>query len=535
MSTRMQDPCPRPSCSCCPGPLPGSVPGSVPGSISGARGLSGLTRRGFLGGLGGTVLGGLALRGKSWAALSAAGEPAEPCPDRKTLVVKPIFTYGTYVHRDQTSWRPWGGVEKPEHAEEEKARIRGELEKLSAAADFPVKMLPLSSVRSKAELDQVTDLGDADAVVIYAAAAGSDIFDAIAAMGKDIVFFVRYKSGPLYLWYEIIHPRYLRAHTDKLAKQGMSYRDVVVDSQDEILMRLRALCGLKNTFGAKIIAVGGPSGWAHPEAPDLARDRWKLDIHTLSYEDLGKLIGAARQDPDAMARARRKTDEYLRMPGVTLECKKEFVEGAYVMDEIFRRIMAQTGARALTLNHCMGTIMHVSETTGCMNLTWLNDDGFVAFCESDFVVIAAGILLNGISGKPPFLHNPTYPHEGIITLAHCTAPRRMNGKDLEPARILTHYESDFGAAPKIEFTKGQKVTVINSDFSEECWLGLTGTIVNVPFLPICRSQLDLQVDGCCDKLADKMRGFHWQMVYGDYMREVGYAMSKTKIGWETLA
>jgi len=236
-----------------------------------------------------------------------------------------------------------------------------------------------------------------------------------------------------------------------------------------------------------------------------------------------------------MERARRKTEEYLSQPGVTLECKKEFVEGAYVMDDIFRRLMTEVGARALTLNQCMGTIMHVSDTTGCMNLTWLNDDGFVAFCESDFVVIAAGILLNGISGKPPFLHNPTYPHDGIITLAHCTAPRRMNGKDLEPARILTHYESDFGAAPKIEFTKGTKVTVINSDFSEECWLGLTGTIVDVPFLPICRSQLDLQVDGCCDKLTDKMRGFHWQMVYGDYLREVGYALSKTKIGWETLS
>ncbi|MBN1441226.1 MAG: sugar isomerase, partial [Planctomycetes bacterium] len=490
MTHRKQDPCSLRSCSCCPSPLPAD------------GGLSGIPRRGFLGGLGATALGGLALAGKSWAALSAAEEPAGPSPDRKPLVVKPIFTYGTYVHRDRASWRPWGGVEKPEHAEEEKVRIRGELDKLAAAADFPVKMLPLSAVRSKAELDQVGDLKEADAVIIYAAAAGGDIFDAIAAMGKNIVFFVRYKSGPLYLWYEIIHPRYLRAHTDHLAKEGMSYRDVVVDSQDEILLRLRALCGLKNTFGAKIIAVGGPSGWAHPEAPELARDRWKLDIHTLTYDELGKLIQAARQDSRAMERARRKTDEYLSQPGVTLECKKEFVVGAYVMDDIFRRLMAQIGARGLTLNHCMGTIMNVSDTTGCMNLTWLNDDGFVAFCESDFVVIAAGILLNGISGKPPFLHNPTYPHDGIITLAHCTAPRRMNGKDLEPARILTHYESDFGAAPKIEFTKGQKVTVINSDFGEERWLGLTGTIVNVPFLPICRSQLDLKVDGDCDKLAD---------------------------------
>ncbi|MCK7524027.1 MAG: hypothetical protein MZV64_43570 [Ignavibacteriales bacterium] len=27
-----------------------------------------------------------------------------------------------------------------------------------------------------------------------------------------------------------------------------------------------------------------------------------------------------------------------------------------------------------------------------------------------------------------FLNDPTYPHDGIITLAHCTAPRKMDGR-----------------------------------------------------------------------------------------------------------
>jgi hypothetical protein len=38
----------------------------------------------------------------------------------------------------------------------------------------------------------------------------------------------------------------------------------------------------------------------------------------------------------------------------------------------------------------------------------------------------------------------------------------MNGKDAEPARLLTHFESDYGAAPsagrKVEMKLGQKVT-----------------------------------------------------------------------------
>ncbi len=80
----------------------------------------------------------------------------------------------------------------------------------------------------------------------------------------------------------------------------------------------------------------------------------------------------------------------------------------------------------------------------------LNDAGYLAFCESDFVVITSGILLHYASGLPVFLNDPTYPHDGIVTLAHCTAPRKMDGRRAERAKILTHFESDYGAAPKVE-------------------------------------------------------------------------------------
>jgi len=31
-----------------------------------------------------------------------------------------------------------------------------------------------------------------------------------------------------------------------------------------------------------------------------------------------------------------------------------------------------------------------------------------------------------------------------------------------------------------------------------------------------------------------MPGFHWEMVYGEYLRETGYALRKTGIGWQVL-
>jgi L-fucose isomerase-like protein len=224
----------------------------------------------------------------------------------------------------------------------------------------------------------------------------------------------------------------------------------------------------------------------------------------------------------------------LKLPGTTLETKRQFVDNAFLLEQIFRRLMARADCRAITINACMGTIMPISETTACLPLSTLNDDGYMAFCESDFVAIPGGILLANISGRPAFLNDPTYPHDGVITLAHCTGPRKMDGKTLEPARIMTHFESDYGAAPKVEMHNGQKLTVIVSDFKAERWLGLTGEIVDHPFLPICRSQIDVRFGANSDLVAERMPGFHWMVSYGDYTREIGYALKKIPIAWDYL-
>jgi len=481
------------------------------------------------------ALGGLALTGLTWKSLAAAEGELDQPPGRKPLVVKPIFAYGTYAHRPQTSWRPWGGIETQEQADAEMGRIQKELEELARLADFPVQMLPLSSVRNAAEMSAVPELGTADVRLVYASSGGNAL-NPLRELNKDTIFFVRHQSGPVYLWYEIISPRFLRQHTDTLAVEGMDDGDVVVDSQEEILWRLRSLCGLRNTVGSRILAIGGPNAWAQPKdvVPNLVRDKWKMDIRTVAYEDLAKLIEQAVADPQAMALARHRAAEYLKLPETTLETELSFVEHGMLLDQIFRRLMVEAECGAITIDGCMGTIMPMSKTTACLTLSTLNDDGYLAFCESDFVVIPSGMLLGGISGKPVFLNDPTYAHDGLITLAHCTAPRKMDGKTLEPARVLTHFESDYGAAPKVEMHNGQELTNIVPDFAAERWVGLSAEIVDHPFLPICRSQIDVRFKCDSQLLAERMPGFHWMTGYGNYLREVGYAIKRIPIKWDCL-
>ena len=497
---------------------------------------SSLTRRDFLKGAGLTALGSVAPAGLSWPLPAARSQDPGEAIRRAPLKIKPLLFYEIPQRRPQTSWRSWGGIQTEADVREETARIRGEIEALGRRAEFPVDVLPISLARKAADLEGARDIAEADVLLVYAAGGWLDLFDALDATGKDRILFCRHKSGPVYLWYEIISPRYLRRHTDAPVVKGADDDDVVIDSQDELLWRLRALAGLRNALGTRILAIGGPDAWAQPAGvvPQLVVEKWKFDIVTVSYDELGKLIRQARADKAAVGRAGARAAEYLGQSGTRLETDRGFVVKAMLLDEVFRAMMKTAGCRALTINGCMGTIMPPAETSACLTLSTLNDDGYLAFCESDFVVIPSGVLLANIASRPVFLNDPTYPHDGIITLAHCTAPRKMNGRTAEPARILTHFESDYGAAPKVEMAKGQLTTNIAPDFAAKRWMGLRGEIVEAPFLPICRSQIDIGYKGDDRLLARRMPGFHWMTAYGDWTREVGYALKRVAIEWDFL-
>ena len=496
-----------------------------------------ISRREFVRITGTGALGTMAFSRLTWSMLSAEQTTEEFKVHRQPLIVKPILTYEVPEHRPQTSWRSWGGIRTEKDASDEITRIQNELKSLSDKTDFPVTFLPVSGVRNPRDLDNINDLASADLFLIYASGGGSDNFDALNKMGKNIIFFCRHRSGPVYLWYEIISPRYLRQHTDMHTVKGIDEDDVVIDSQDELLWRMRALCGLKNTINSRIVAIGGPGAWSQPleVVMKTVQERYKLDIQSVSYEELGRLITEARKDNSMMNDARSRADKYLQDNSVRLETDRKYVENCFALEEIFKRLMNRFNCRAITVNNCMGTIMPLAETTACLTLSLLNDAGYLAFCESDFVAVPAGILMANISGKPAFLNDPTYPHDKMITLAHCTAPRRMDGKKLQPARILTHFESDYGAAPKVEMLVGQTVTNIMPDFAFTRNVGLSGVVLDNPMLDICRSQIDISYNCDSRKVAEHMPGFHWITVYGDYVKETGYALKKIGIKFENLA
>ena len=504
-----------------------------------------LNRRSFIGLTGGAIAGAGLI---SPSALLARGEaahwdpkmwdPDKPfAPTGKALRIQPVLMYTQSQRREAASWKSWGGIQTHEAASEEVERITKELASLSETADFPLEVLPVAKVTTPEEAAKVQE-GDFDTLVLYPARGGGELLRSCFSKKGDTVIFVRHRSGPVYYWYEALSVAYLKTgkEGEEPWKAGDIYvDDVVVDDSQELLWRLRALCGVKNFLGSRIVALGGVWGKYSGEAPEVARKKYGLDIIEIGYDQVEDRIKSAIADKDMVSRAEEWTDKFLSMPNTTLMTERPFVVNAFVLYGLFKDLMRENDAPAFTIRECMSTILPMSQTTACLSLGLMNDEGLLAFCESDFVVIPSGILLHHISRKPVFMHNSTFPHEGLVTCAHCSAPRRMDADRYEPMQVLTHYESEYGAAPKVEIPEGQEVSFIDPEYSTGRWVGFKGTVESNPFLEICRSQQDVQIHGDWKKLIKEVRDSHWMMVYGDYLKEVGYASRRIGIEWEDIS
>jgi len=456
-----------------------------------------------------------------------------------TLTVQPVLMYKLPTPKPQSSWKSWGGIQTEASVSEEVSRITGELEQLQRRAGFPLTVRPVRRITTEESARELAGM-DHDLTLVYACTGGGNLLRACFAAKPDALVFVRHQSGPVYYWYEALSTAYLKAGSvaqadaSQAAQSNVHVEDVVVDDLNELLWRLGAVAAVHATRGTRIVALGGPWGKYAADAPDKARQRFGLQIIDVNYDDFERRLRELRADRAVQADAEQWTRRFLALPHTRLLTEKPFVVNAFILYVAFKELLDAHSATAFTIKSCMGTIIPMSDTTACLTLGLLNDEGLIAFCESDFVIIPAGLLLRHVSGKPVFLHNSTFPHKGMVTCAHCACPRRLDGRRYEPAQIVTHYESEYGAAPKVEMPIGQTLTFIDPQYSTTRWVGFTGTVRANPNYAICRSQQDVEIHGAWRKLVNEVRDSHWAAVYGDCLREAGYAARKFGITFEMI-
>jgi L-fucose isomerase-like protein len=196
-------------------------------------------------------------------------------------------------------------------------------------------------------------------------------------------------------------------------------------------------------------------------------------------------------------------------------------------DEIFRscrlalafeKLVREEQATALTVD-CYGTMYRQLPAFPCLGFVRLNDLGLAGICESDLTSAVTFLMLQGLSGRPGFISDPTMDEStGSIILAHCLGTRKMDGPGgkAAPYRLRTIMERQEGVVPQVRMRVGQKVTQAFLVGGDQV-IYFTGDIIAVPETERgCRTKITVRVDGDPEKLWQNWaHGLHRVTCYGD--------------------
>ena len=172
-------------------------------------------------------------------------------------------------------------------------------------------------------------------------------------------------------------------------------------------------------LGTRIGLFGKPSDWLIASGVDYDYLREYYGIQTI-FIDLQRLIDGIGKD------AARHVPTDMMMADKTYD--------------VIKKICQEERLDAMTIR-CFD-IVKACNTTSCLALAKLNDEGIVAGCEGDMQTLMTMLLARKLFNEPAFMANPSVLTDKTSMFAHCTVPLSMCYR----TTMRTHFESGIGVA-----------------------------------------------------------------------------------------
>ena len=167
--------------------------------------------------------------------------------------------------------------------------------------------------------------------------------------------------------------------------------------------------------GVRIGVFGQPSDWliASGVDYDYIRERYGIETVFIDLQRLVDEVGASEKSDmlaaDKTYAAIKKICQDERLDAMTIRCFD---------------------------------IVKACNTTSCLALANLNDEGIVAGCEGDMQTLMTMILAKKLCNESAFMANPSILTDTTTMFAHCTVPLSMCFR----TTMRTHFESGIGVA-----------------------------------------------------------------------------------------
>ncbi|MFB3784842.1 MAG: hypothetical protein ACE15F_00590 [bacterium] len=248
------------------------------------------------------------------------------------------------------------------------------------------------------------------------------------------------------------------------------------------------------------------------------KEKFGTDMIQITRE---RAVQAYESIPDDAARAEAK--KLIAEADKVVEPNEDEIYRSCKLALAFEKMMDEENATVITAD-CYGTMYRNLPAFPCIGFTRLNDKGLAGICESDLASAMTFMILQGLSGKPGFISDPTMDMStDAAILAHCLGSTKMDGPGgaRAPYRIRTIMERQEGAVMQVFMRKGEKVTQAILTQPDRL-LYFTGEIIDTPDTDRgCRTKITVKVDGDAEKLwKNWSHGLHRVTCYGNIREDL---------------
>lgn len=380
-------------------------------------------------------------------------------------------------------------------------KLQGEL----SDVDFVVDELVGTPEQVKALGDRIA--GCDGVLAIHLTLGVLPVMTALLAMGRPTMIF-----SPPYAGHEWYYLSELRR-----SKEGENLECMLTGDVSQLAVAIRPFRAMHHLREAKVLNVAKqmPQDYV-----SQVKTKFGTEIAQVSRERVIALYDAVSDEA-----ARAETDRWIKGAAAVVEPSAEEIFRSCKLALAFEKLLDEESATLLTVD-CYGSMWRQLPAYPCIGFARLNDMGLGGICQSDLPCAMSHILLQGLTGRPGFVSNPTFDFStNSTTMIHCLGSTRMDGPagPAAPYKLRSIMEREEGATPQVQMEKGRDVTQVIFDGVT----GLryfTGRIVDTPETDRgCRTKITVKVDGNAERLWQNWTaGIHRVSCYGNVAKELRY-------------
>jgi L-fucose isomerase-like protein len=271
-----------------------------------------------------------------------------------------------------------------------------------------------------------------------------------------------------------------------LALQGLKNVLLLHGTIDSIREKLSERCECiriqQSLKQSKAGVLGKPSDWLIASSVHYGKvkEKWGIQLVDIPLEEVVSRVNRV-MSPE-LKQARQLFPAPARICGLS---EKDLEESIKIYLAL-REIQKDYGLTALTVR-CFD-LLETLNSTGCLALAKLNDEGIPAGCEGDIPAMVTMMINQLITGQPGFMVNPSVIEGDNIIFAHCTVPMTL----VDSFVLKTHFESGRGVGIAGTFSPSPVTLTKIMGIDLQQHFVLQGRITShLPSDRLCRTQVKI--------------------------------------------